>query len=66
MCKLLQFRVTITPLTSLTIKQLNLEDMKKVVALFAVIIFGMSTSFASGEPKKLYKEINRKIKIDLR
>lgn len=37
--------------------------MKKIVALFAIVFLGTGLSIAGG-PKNLYKEINRKIKLD--
>lgn len=40
--------------------------MKKVVALFAILLIGMGSSLAGDGPKSLYKEINRKIKLDFR
>lgn len=38
--------------------------MKKLVALFALSLLTVSTSFA-GENPKLWKEINRKLKVDV-
>lgn len=37
--------------------------MKKTVVIFAIVFLGAGLSFAGG-PKNLYKEINRKIKLD--
>lgn len=38
--------------------------MKKLVVLFVLSVFTMSTSFASGNPE-LFKEIKRKLTLDL-
>jgi hypothetical protein len=38
--------------------------MKKLVVLFILSVFTMSTSFASGNPE-LFKEIKRKLRLDM-
>lgn len=38
--------------------------MKKALTLIAFVVLGIGTSLAGEEPKSLFKEINRKIKLD--